>query len=368
MSMLVEYLIMPLIIISFMVITIVVFKIYKEYRHKSHKIISLAMMLMFIESVLIELAEFSSNFDLVRIIYIFINILVVITIYLWVTALLLFRYGVYNFKTNLSALLFGFVAALISLGKDITLAYNDVNEYWYTVNPDYSILAFTPLILFVLYETAYPILKIARTDINEEEKKSLYLMGSGLVFIAVWAILSIWNSYFGIIIFRRVILTISFGVWTLGFKRHPFLISITKGAPIKLLVATEDGVLLYGHTFSEIIETIELPQEQIESNEFLTVSLLSAIRSASTELFSDKGDLIKYNLINKTALIHTRNELMFILLATEIDTSLEANLRLFAHLCVQKFIVEKINRFQQTNLSEELDIVFSRVASEMIMN
>ena len=107
MSVLVEYLIMPLIIISFLTIAIVVFKIYKEYRHKSHKIISFAMMLMFMESVLIELAEFSSNFDLVRIIYIFINILVVITIYLWVTALLLFRYGVYNFKTNLSALLFG---------------------------------------------------------------------------------------------------------------------------------------------------------------------------------------------------------------------------------------------------------------------
>ncbi|OLS23672.1 MAG: hypothetical protein HeimC2_25760 [Candidatus Heimdallarchaeota archaeon LC_2] len=158
MSIIVEYLIMPLIIISFLVIAIVVFRIYKEYRHNSHKIISFAMLLMFIESVLIELAEFSSNYDLVRIIYIFINILVVITIYLWVTALLLFRYGVYNFTTNLSALLFGFVAALISLGEDVTLEFDQANEYWYTVNPNYSILAFTPLIIFVLYETAYPIL------------------------------------------------------------------------------------------------------------------------------------------------------------------------------------------------------------------
>ena len=52
---------------------------------------------------------------------------------------------------------------------------------------------------------------------------------------------------------------------------------------------------------------------------------------------------------------------------TFIDAALEANLRLFAHLCVQKFEEEAISRFQQTNLSKELDIVFSRVASEMIM-
>ena len=340
-------------VLSYTVSIIAVRNQYLKTKYKPYLMIITGFGLTIITSALRYAITFTSNPNLAKTVFSYINLILLTAITFWIIGFIYFRYETPSFYLLLIVYFGGISAGAYAFATQIKIFKDQTSHNWNASYPLSFSLLIGPLVFIAFKEFIHPVYIKYKMVHSNRGKQTLLTMLLGMIFVIIWGVSSLFTQNTLIRITRPFLLPLGWLIWSIALTRMPLILGFSKAQPLILLVSNKrSGAFLFIHYFTK--------ETKFKYNEVLITSLLTALNHATQEVLGEKSNVNLYNIGEKIVLQKTleKNELNIFLITKNYDQTLVAALNYFSYLLENTNLQKS---YQEINLENQVKQAFGPI-------